>query len=293
MSVSARSDSYPLPIAERRSGPPALRSGDIGHLPTADNRHRTPRGDCVAAGWRCPNDRVVGVPPLNAASLYPELVALAQVVFIDVVLAGDNAVVVGMAAAGVHPSIRAKVIFFGIAGAVALRIVFALIATQILAIVGLTLAGGVLLLWVGWKMYREMTADEDAPALATAGESASFAADAGASKTFGQAMTQIIVADLSMSIDNVLAVAGAAKDHLWVLVAGLVLSVGLMGAAATVIANVLHRFRWIAWAGLGVILYVALSMIWRDTHQVACAGLSPDMCRLGVLDYMTHAAAHF
>ncbi|WP_407049402.1 TerC family protein [Methyloraptor flagellatus] len=232
-------------------------------------------------------------PPLNAASLYPELVALAQVVFIDVVLAGDNAVVVGMAAAGVHPSIRAKVIFFGIAGAVALRIVFALIATQILAIVGLTLAGGVLLLWVGWKMYREMTAEEDAPALATAGESAGFAVDAGTSKTFGQAMTQIIVADLSMSIDNVLAVAGAAKDHLWVMVAGLVLSVGLMGAAATLIAKVLHRFRWIAWAGLGVILYVALSMIWRGTHQVACAGLSPDMCRLGVLDYMTHAAAHF
>ena len=227
---------------------------------------------------------------MNAASIYPELVALAQVVFIDVVLAGDNAVVVGMAAAGVHPSIRAKVIFFGIAGAVALRIVFALIATQILTIVGLTLAGGVLLLWVGWKMYREMTAEEDAPALAGAG--AACVGDAGSSKTFGQAMTQIIVADLSMSIDNVLAVAGAAKDHLWVLVAGLVLSVGLMGAAATLIANVLHRFRWIAWAGLGVILYVALSMIWRGTHQVACAGLSPDMCRMGVLDFMTHAAAH-
>ena len=237
---------------------------------------------------------------MTSPELYAELVALAQVVFIDVVLAGDNAVVVGMAAAGVHPSIRSRVIFFGILGAVALRILFALAATQLLAIVGLTLAGGILLLWVGWKMYREIVADNDDEHDAGADQdgtttgpgdlcAAAVAAGQGVAaygKTFGQAMVQIIVADLSMSIDNVLAVAGAAKDHLWVLVAGLALSVGLMGAAASLIASILNRHRWIAWIGLGVILYVALSMIWRGTHQVACAGLSPSMCNLGLFDYL-------
>lgn len=206
-----------------------------------------------------------------------ELAALLQVLFIDVVLAGDNAIVVGMAAAGVDPSIRRRVIFWGIGGAVALRILFALITTQLLAIVGLTLAGGVLLLWVCWKMFREIrhSAREEQEALETArhamdADASNDPAARGKPKTFGQAMVQIILADVSMSLDNVLAVAGAAQDHLWVLILGLLLSVALMGAAATLIANLLARHRWIAWLGLGVILYVALTMIYEGSAEVAC-----------------------
>lgn len=202
-----------------------------------------------------------------------ELAALAQVIFIDVVLAGDNAIVVGMAAAGVDPAIRKKVIFWGIGGAVALRIFFALITTQLLAIVGLTLAGGILLLWVCWKMYREIRHgghEERDAERATDDDPMNDAAAGVKRKTFGQAMTQIIVADVSMSLDNVLAVAGAAQDHLWVLIIGLLLSVGLMGAAATLIANMLARHRWIAWIGFLVILYVALHMIYRGSAEVAC-----------------------
>ena len=206
-----------------------------------------------------------------------EIAAFLQVVFIDVVLAGDNAIVVGMAAAGVDRSIRRKVIFWGIGGAVILRVMFAVIATQLLAITGLTLAGGILLLWVTWKMYREIR--RDAKAEKEALESAERAMDAdeandgavvGPSKTFGQAMLQIILADVSMSLDNVLAVAGAAQEHVWVLILGLLLSVGLMGAAATLIANMLARFRWIAWLGLAVILYVAVNMILEGSAEVAC-----------------------
>ncbi|WP_181701688.1 TerC family protein [Chthonobacter albigriseus] len=202
-----------------------------------------------------------------------ELAALAQVIFIDVVLAGDNAIVVGMAAAGVDRSIRRKVIFWGIGGAVLLRIIFALITTQLLAIVGLTLAGGVLLLWVCWKMYREIRhgGQEERDAERAIDDDPMNDAAAGVQKkTFGQAMVQIILADVSMSLDNVLAVAGAAQEHLWVLVIGLLLSVGLMGAAATLIANLLAKHRWIAWLGLLVILYVALNMIYRGSAEVAC-----------------------
>ncbi|MCJ8141203.1 TerC family protein [Falsirhodobacter halotolerans] len=203
--------------------------------------------------------------------LATEFYALLQVLFIDVVLAGDNAVVVGMAAAGVDPSIRRKVIFWGIGGAVVLRILFALIAVELLAIIGLTLAGGVLLLWVCWKMYREIREsgnDEDAVADAAKGPK----------KTFWQAMIQIIIADVSMSLDNVLAVAGAARDHVEVLVIGLLISVVLMGAAATLIARVLHKYRFIAWIGLIVILFVALRMIYEGGEEVACAGILPALC---------------
>ena len=215
-----------------------------------------------------------------------ELAALAQVVFIDVVLAGDNAIVVGMAAAGVDPSIRRKVIFWGIGGAVALRIFFAIITTHLLAVVGLTLAGGVLLLWVCWKMFREIRSSRHEEARGV--EAAEQALDAAAcdvtppatGKTFRQALTQIIVADVSMSLDNVLAVAGAARDHVEVLVVGLLLSVGLMGAAATLIARLLHRFRWIAWIGLAVILFVAVDMIHRGSVEV-CTGITgEDSCQI-------------
>lgn len=209
---------------------------------------------------------------MTESFLMTEFYALMQVLFIDVVLAGDNAVVVGMAAAGVDPSIRRRVIFWGIGGAVILRILFALVAVELLAIVGLTLAGGILLLWVCWKMYREIreSGDSDAEALENAAK--------GPKKTFLQAMIQIIIADVSMSLDNVLAVAGAAREHVEVLVIGLMISVVLMGAAATLIARVLHKYRFIAWIGLAVILFVALRMIYEGTEEVACAGILPALC---------------
>lgn len=198
------------------------------------------------------------------------LVPLAQVLFIDLVLAGDNAIVVGMAAAGLPPDQRRKAIFWGIVAATIMRIGFAAVTTQLLAIVGITLAGGVLLLWVCWKMFRELMQGGHGAHDAEDPEAAMAAAEANAPrKTMPQAITQILVADISMSLDNVLAVAGAAKEHLWVLVVGLAISVVLMGVAATLIANLLNRHRWIAWVGLLVILYVALEMIWAGTNQVA------------------------
>lgn len=216
---------------------------------------------------------------LSLDFLSVELAALAQVVFIDVVLAGDNAIVVGMAAAGVDPAIRRKVIFWGIGGAVALRILFAVVTTHLLAVVGLTLAGGVLLLWVCWKMFREIRSSrhEEERGVEAAEQALDTAAcdvtPAPVGKTFQQALSQIILADVSMSLDNVLAVAGVARDHVGVLVVGLLLSVGLMGAAATLIARLLHRFRWIAWIGLLIILYVSLDMIHRGSLEV-CTGIT-------------------
>ncbi|HRQ80272.1 MAG TPA: TerC family protein [Azospirillaceae bacterium] len=202
-----------------------------------------------------------------------QLSALAQVVAIDLVLAGDNAIVVGMAAAAVPLAQRKKVIFWGIAAAIVLRIFFALITSQLLAIIGLTLAGGVLLLWVCWKMYRELRThgeDEITPDEALAAPDSTDAAVAAAAGgvTVGAAIWQIIVADVSMSLDNVLAVAGAAKDHPTILVIGLLLSVMLMGAAANFIAGLLHKHRWIGWIGLAIITYVALDMIWRGGNEV-------------------------
>jgi YjbE family integral membrane protein len=198
--------------------------------------------------------------------LHSELIALFQIIVIDVVLAGDNAIVVGLAASRVAPELRAKVIFWGIAGAVVLRIGFAAITVQLLAIVGLTLAGGILLLWVCWKMYRELRhASHPAPVGAAVSGS-----DAQAERPLGfwSAIVQIIVADVSMSLDNVLAVAGASRDHPGALVFGLVLSVVLMGFAANYIARLLDRQRWIAYIGLAIILYVALDMIWRGALEV-------------------------
>jgi YjbE family integral membrane protein len=197
--------------------------------------------------------------------------ALGQVLLIDLVLAGDNAIVVGMAAAGLPADQRRKAILWGIAAATLMRIGFAAITTQLLAIVGLTLMGGLLLLWVCWKMYRELRAGHEqhegalASAEAISGETH---ADGGPRKTLRQAIVQILVADVSMSLDNVLAVAGAAKDHLDVLVVGLAISVVLMGLAATFIARLLDRHRWIAWVGLLVILYVAVDMIWTGSGDV-------------------------
>jgi YjbE family integral membrane protein len=204
---------------------------------------------------------------MESAELWSQLVAFGQVVAIDLVLAGDNAIVVGMAAAAVPVENRRKVIFYGIGAAIALRIFFALITTQLLAIIGLTLAGGILLLWVCWKMFRELRShgrDEIAPDEVLDGKVAAAAA----TTTIGAAIWQIVVADVSMSLDNVLAVAGAAKDHPTILILGLLLSVVLMGAAANVIAHLLHKHRWIGWVGLVIITYVALDMIWRGSQEV-------------------------
>jgi YjbE family integral membrane protein len=207
--------------------------------------------------------------------LLPELIALGQVIFIDLVLAGDNAIVVGMAAAGVARELRAKVIFWGIAAAVVLRIVFALLTTQLLAIIGLTFAGGILLLWVCWKLFRELREQREQAAgtdlLDGEGNGSANGPASPDSKPMGAAIWQVIVADVSMSLDNVLAVAGAAREHLWVLAVGLVLSVGLMGAAASIIARLLNRFHWIAYVGLAVILYVAIRMIWDGGIEIMAA----------------------
>uniref|UniRef100_UPI0035580DD6 TerC family protein n=1 Tax=Falsiroseomonas oryziterrae TaxID=2911368 RepID=UPI0035580DD6 len=202
------------------------------------------------------------------------LVALGQVLFIDIVLAGDNAIVVGMAAAGLPPDQRRKAIFWGIAAATIMRIAFASITVQLLSIVGIVFAGGVLLLWVCWKMYRELRDggghDHADTTEQHEGVEALEGTEPGApKKTLRQAITQILVADVSMSLDNVLAVAGAAKDHPYILIFGLAVSVVLMGVAATFIAKLLDKHRWIAWIGLLVILYVAGSMIYEGTFQIA------------------------
>jgi YjbE family integral membrane protein len=195
--------------------------------------------------------------------LQQEFFALLNVIMIDVVLAGDNAIIVGMAASRVAPEMRSKVIFWGIAGAVALRILFAGITAQLLTIVGLTLAGGILLLWVCWKMYRQLMSD------AHANDAASAAALAAAgTMTFGQAVLQVIVADVTMSLDNVLAVAGAAKGSFAVLAIGLLIAIVLMAVASHYIARLLGQYPWITWIGLFIIVYVALSMIWDGWHQV-------------------------
>lgn len=201
------------------------------------------------------------------------LASFFQVVMIDLVLAGDNAIVIGLAAAGVAPELRRKAILIGIGAATLMRIGFALVATELLDITGLLLAGGLLLLWVSWKMYAELriarrTELAAVEALGEGGDGDATVAGGMPRKPLSQAVTQIIVADVSMSVDNVLAVAGAAQHHTQALVFGLALSVALMGVASAWIASLLNRHRWIAWAGLLVILYVALKMIWEGAEDV-------------------------
>ena len=199
------------------------------------------------------------------------LTALLQVVLIDLVLAGDNAVVIGLAAAGLPAEQRRRAIVVGILAATALRIAFAGVAMQLLQFIGLLLAGGVLLLWVCWKMWRELRLSHVATSdLAFNRDSDGSLVSAPAPrKTFGQAAAQIVAADVSMSLDNVLAVAGAAREHPFVLVFGLLLSIALMGIAADFIGRLLHRHRWIAYVGLAIILYVACEMIYRGIHELA------------------------
>lgn len=196
------------------------------------------------------------------------LSALLQVVLIDLVLAGDNAVVIGLAAAGLPAEQRRRAIIVGIAAATVLRIVFAGVATQLLQVIGLLLAGGVLLLWVCWKMWRELReqAHESQLAFSHGGGAGSAPVQR---KTFGQAALQIIAADVSMSLDNVLAVAGAAREHPYILAFGLLLSVALMGVAADLLGRVLQKQRWIAYVGLAIIIYVAFEMIYRGSLELA------------------------
>ena len=207
------------------------------------------------------------------------LAALGQVLMIDLVLAGDNAVAVGLAAAALPAEQRRKAILIGLAAAVVMRIGFALITVQLLAIVGLLLAGGVLLMWVCWKMWRELReqATHDlAVAVAELELAMQIEHGKGPSpeelgikrKSFGAALLQIMIADVTMSLDNVLAVAGAAHDHPWIMVFGLVLSIALMGVAATFIAKLLTKHRWIGYVGLVIVLYVALHMIWDGARSV-------------------------
>ncbi len=199
-----------------------------------------------------------------------------QVVLIDLALAGDNAVAVGVAAAGLPPSQRRKAIIFGLAGAVVMLISFALITSQLLKLVGLLLAGGCLLLWVCWKMWRDLRSQE--AEIEAEGEAAlDDAIEPGARPavipakrtTLRHALIQILLADLAMSLDNVLAVAGAARQHPVILAMGLLLSISLTGLAATWIARLLNRFRWIGYLGLAIVLYVALHMIWEGARMVA------------------------
>jgi YjbE family integral membrane protein len=224
-------------------------------------------------------------------ALYPDLIALAQIIVIDVVLAGDNAIVVGLAASRVSPELRARVIFWGIAGAVLLRIGFASITMQLLAIVGLTLAGGILLLWVCWKMYREVRHIAPRPASAGAAVATSHDESLG-TLSFWSAITQIIIADVSMSLDNVLAVAGAAKGSTWVLVVGLGIAVVLMAVAASYIARLLARYPWITWIGLAIIFYVAVDMIWRGSHEVICAYVPDHVCQRGLISSVANLVTH-
>ena len=198
------------------------------------------------------------------------LTALLQVILIDLVLAGDNAIVIGLAAAGLPEAQRGKAILIGIVAATMLRILFAGLTSQILQVVGLLFAGGILLLWVCWKMWRELRASSAEPikAMQAAGAVAGTNPDGKPRKTLVQATSQIIVADVSMSLDNVLAVAGAAREHPVVLIFGLILSVAMMGAAASFISRLLQNHRWIAYAGLIVILYVAIDMTYRGSLDI-------------------------
>jgi YjbE family integral membrane protein len=206
------------------------------------------------------------------------LIALAQVLMINVVLSGDNAVVIGMVAARVQPTDRRRVILWGMGAAVVLRILLALVAVDLLRVLGLLLAGGIILLWVAWRLYRDIREqnEEKAGLAAMAAHGGGGAAGGGSASTvpFSRAIWQIAVADISMSVDNVLAIAGAANKNVMVLVIGLVVSVALMGVAATYIARLLQRYPALAYVGVALIVYVGIEMIWEGTGDL------PELMRL-------------
>ena len=189
------------------------------------------------------------------------LLELFEVVLVNLVLSADNAIVVGIAVAGLPPGRRWQVMVLGIGAATALRIVFAAFTVQLLAVIGLLLAGGLLLLWICWKLWRELRG----------GGLSMDPSKRQAPKSMSDAIVQIVVADVSMSLDNVLAVAGVARSDLWVLIVGLALSIAFMGLAAALIARLLNRHPWIAYVGLAVILYVAVRMVWDGAVEVLAA----------------------
>ncbi len=194
--------------------------------------------------------------------------AFIQVLLIDLVLAGDNAIVVGALAAGLPADQRKKVIVIGVVAALVLRIFFALTVSWLLGIVGLVLAGGLLLLWVAWRMYRDLHHGEAGASPGSPEIAGDEDSGIPAAKSFAAAAWSVAIADVSMSLDNVLAVAGAAREHPGILIVGLIFAVALMGIAANVIAQYIERYRWIAWFGLAVIVYVAGKMIWEGFHEV-------------------------
>lgn len=194
--------------------------------------------------------------------------AFLQVLMIDIVLAGDNAIVVGALAAGLPEDQRKKVIAIGVLAALVLRIAFALVVTWLMGIVGLVLAGGILLLWVAWRMYRDIRGHSHGESPGSPEIIGDEHSGVKPAKSFAAAAWSVAIADVSMSLDNVLAVAGAARDHPGILIVGLIVAVALMGVAANVIAKYIERYRWIGWVGLVVILYVALKMIWDGFHEI-------------------------
>ena len=199
------------------------------------------------------------------AVLSPEFSTLVMIIVIDIVMSGDNAIIIGMAAAGLPPDLRKKAIIYGIVGATALRIVFAVLVVFLLKMPGLMFVGGLLLLWVCWRMWRDIRADHSVEDIAAQSEAKSAK---GSEKTLRTAMVNIIVADVSMSLDNVLAVAGVARDHMSMLVFGLLLSIALMGVTANYIARLLERNSWIGYLGLFIIAYVAIDMMWYGGQEL-------------------------
>lgn len=197
------------------------------------------------------------------------MAAFLQVLMIDIVLAGDNAIVVGALAAGLPADQRKKVIAIGVIAALVLRVIFALTVTWLLGIVGLVLAGGLLLLWVAWRMYRDLVGHDSLESPGSPEVQGDQHSGLPAGKSFAAAAWAVAVADVSMSLDNVLAVAGAAREHPGILIIGLIFAVALMGIAANIIAKYIERYRWIGWIGLSVIVYVAFKMIWEGTYEVA------------------------
>lgn len=231
------------------------------------------------------NSLVASLKGMVDADVLSQGLAFIQVVFIDIVMAGDNAVAVGIAAAGLAPDKRRKAILYGLIGAVVIRIGFVVITVELLKIVGLLLAGGLLLLWVTWKMWHELRDHHAAEAAAAAHTKAHDAAVAAGrappepiaspktkSKTLFSAVLQILAADISMSLDNVLAVAGAAQNHVWVMAFGLIFAIAAMGLAANLIATMLHKFAWIGYVGVAVVLFIALRMMYEGSMELWHAG---------------------
>ncbi|GBD43295.1 hypothetical protein HRbin40_00766 [bacterium HR40] len=206
--------------------------------------------------------------------LVSQLTAFVSVVLIDIVLAGDNAVVVGTAAAGLPPHRQRQVIAIGVALALVARIAFALVAVQLLTVIGLVFAGGLLLLWVAWKMWREMHPPTMPSTVEAESAEEILPPREGPAKTFGSAVLQVTVADISMSLDNILAVAGAAREHPYIMAFGLLLSIALMGVAAGYIARLIDRYHWVAYVGLAIVVWVALDMIWEGGLELWHAGVA-------------------